>query len=64
MKHNLRLLAVRVSHQVHSLGHRAEHGVHLVYFGALSTGFIDYHLVAIVCLVAGLAALLPAGGVE
>lgn len=55
------LLVCRASHWLHEVGHKAEHGLHLVYFAGLSTGFIDYHAIAALCLVAGLIALLPAG---
>jgi hypothetical protein len=61
MLERLHLRACRVSAWLHATGHRAEHSLHLAYFAGLSTGLVDYHLVAAVCLLAGLAALLPAG---
>lgn len=62
MKERLHLAACQVSNRLHALGHRAEHGLHLAYFAGLSTGLVDYHLVAALCLAAGLIALLPAVG--
>jgi hypothetical protein len=54
------LLSRKVGHEAH----RWEHGFHLAYFGGLSTGFLDYHLIAGGCLVLGLLAMLPQGGAE
>ena len=57
MKHAI-IVAV---HKVSQEAHKVEHGVHLTYFGALSTGLFDYHLIAIACLVFGLLSMLPQG---
>lgn len=58
----MHLVACRISDRLHELGHKAEHGLHLAYFAGLSTGFVDYHWIAALCLVAGLIALLPVSG--
>lgn len=37
MKARLHLAVCDLSHRLHLLGHRAEHGLHLAYFAGLST---------------------------
>lgn len=57
----IHLWACAACHKLHHLGERAEHSLHLAYFAGLSTGLIDYKLIAALCLVAGMVSLLPGG---
>lgn len=55
-------LRAYLHHQMHTLSvwsHKLEHPIHLTYFGALSTGLLDYHLIAGGCFALGIIALLP-----
>lgn len=49
------------SHRASHWAHKGENSIHLTYFAALSTGLVDYHMVAAVCLVVGLLGMLPEG---
>lgn len=62
--HRVQRVRSRLARWAHTLGrhaHRWEHPFHLAYFGGLSTGFLDYHLIAAGCLIVGLLAMLPIG---
>lgn len=58
-------LKTHCTHTLHVLGHKAhhaEHPIHLGYFFGLSTGLVDYHMVAIACLVVGSLAMFDSLG--
>jgi hypothetical protein len=52
-----------VSHKTSHVAHRSEHVIHLGYFGAM-VFHMDYKLMAMGCLIAGILALLPSEGGE
>lgn len=60
----IRSMGRRTRHVLHVVGHqahRAEHPIHLMYFGGLATGIVDYHMVAFGCLIIGVFAMMQGG---